>query len=129
MRAAGPLELRWKGTSMKALSEGLAAGSRAGRTAAVRHVMRKDWASGKPRKTSLAEPGSSRWAATGSVGRKAVVAISGVLLWGWTGLHLVGISSAYAGGAVMERYAGWLRQGAGVPLWGLRLALGGAFVL
>lgn len=114
---------------MKAFSAGLAAGSRAGRTAAVRHVVRKDWASGKPKKTSRAEPGSARWAATGSVGRKAAAAISGVLLWGWTGLHLIGISSAYAGGEVMERYAGWLRQGAGVPLWGMRLALGAAFVL
>jgi succinate dehydrogenase / fumarate reductase, cytochrome b subunit len=114
---------------MRALSEGPAASSRAGRTAAVRHVVKKNWASGKPKKTSLAEPGNGRWAATGSVGRKAIVAVSGVLLWGWTGLHLIGISSAYAGGEVMERYAGWLRQGAGVPLWGLRLALGSAFVL
>jgi succinate dehydrogenase / fumarate reductase cytochrome b subunit len=118
-----------KGTSMKALSAGRAAGSRAGRMGAVGHVVGKDWASGKPKKPSLAEPGSGRFAATGSVGRKAVVAISGVLLWGWTGLHLIGISSAYAGGEVMERYAGWLRQGAGLPLWGLRLALAAAFVL
>jgi len=66
---------------------------------------------------------------TGSVGRKAAVAVSGVLLWGWTCLHLLGISSAYAGAEVMERYAGWLRQGAGVPLWGMRLALGSVFVL
>jgi succinate dehydrogenase / fumarate reductase cytochrome b subunit len=114
---------------MKALSASLAAGSRAGRMAAVRHVARKDWASGKPKKTSHAAPRGGRFAATGSVGRKAAAAISGVLLWGWTGLHLIGISSAYAGGEVMERYAGWLRQGAGVPLWGLRLALGAAFVL
>lgn len=68
-------------------------------------------------------------APTGSVGRKAAVAISGVLLWGWTCLHLVGISSAYAGASVMEGYAGWLRRGAGVPLWGMRLALVGVFVL
>lgn len=114
---------------MKALSAGPVAGSRAGRMAAVGHLARKDWASGKPKKTSSAEPGSGRWATTGSVGRKAAVAISGVLLWGWTGLHLVGISSAYAGGELMERYAGWLRQGAGLPLWGMRLALGSAFVL
>jgi succinate dehydrogenase / fumarate reductase, cytochrome b subunit len=113
---------------MKALSEGLAAGSRAGRIAAARHVVGKEWASGKPKKASPAEP-SSGFAATGSVGRKAAVAVSGLLLWGWTGLHLIGISSAYAGGDAMERYAGWLRQGAGVPLWGLRLALGAAFVL
>jgi succinate dehydrogenase / fumarate reductase, cytochrome b subunit len=113
---------------MKALSESRAAGSRAGRIAAVRHVARKDWASGKPRETPSAEPGG-RLAVTGSVGRKAVAAISGVLSWGWTGLHLIGISSAYAGGEVMERYAGWLRQGAGVPLWGLRAALGAVFVL
>jgi succinate dehydrogenase / fumarate reductase cytochrome b subunit len=72
---------------------------------------------------------AGRFAAAGSVGRKAAVAVSGVLLWGWSELHLLGISSAYAGAEVMERYAGWLRRGAGVPLWGLRLALGGAFVL
>jgi succinate dehydrogenase / fumarate reductase cytochrome b subunit len=114
---------------MKALAEGRAAGSRAGRIAAVGHVVGKDWASGKPKKPSLAELGTGRFTATGSVGRKAAAAVSGLLLWGWTGLHLIGISSAYAGGEVMERYAGWLRQGAGVPLWGLRLALGAAFVL
>jgi succinate dehydrogenase / fumarate reductase cytochrome b subunit len=73
--------------------------------------------------------GIGRLLASGSVGRKAAAAISGVILWGWSGLHLLGISSAYAGAEVMERYAGWLRQGAGVPLWGLRLGLGAAFVL
>jgi hypothetical protein len=111
---------------MKALAEGLAAGSRAGRIAAVGHVVGKDWASGKPKKTSLAEAGTGRFGATGSVGRKAAAAVSG-LLWGWTGLHLIGISSAYGGGEVMDRYAGWLRQGAGLPLWGRWLALGAAF--
>ncbi|HTV23292.1 MAG TPA: hypothetical protein VMG12_31605 [Polyangiaceae bacterium] len=68
-------------------------------------------------------------APSGSVGRKAVAALSGVLLAGWSVLHLIGISSAYAGAAVMERYAGWLRQGAGVPLWGMRLVLGAVFAL
>jgi succinate dehydrogenase / fumarate reductase cytochrome b subunit len=63
------------------------------------------------------------------VGRKAAAAVSGALLAGWSVLHLLGISAAYAGGEVMERYAGWLRQGAGVPLWGMRIALGAAFVL
>lgn len=71
----------------------------------------------------------ARALSTGSVGRKAAAAVSGILLWGWSCLHLLGISSAYAGPAVMERYAAWLRQGAGAPLWGMRLVLGAVFVL
>ena len=82
-----------------------------------------------PGAASRAGRGDGLTAWSGSVGRKAAAAVSGVLLWGWSVLHLVGISSAYAGGAVMERYAGWLRQGAGVPLWGMRVVLGAVFVV
>jgi succinate dehydrogenase cytochrome b subunit len=65
----------------------------------------------------------------GSVGTKAAVALSGLLLWGWTCLHLLGTLTVFAGAAAMEHYASWLRQGAGLPLWGLRAVLLAAVVL
>jgi succinate dehydrogenase / fumarate reductase cytochrome b subunit len=80
-------------------------------------------------RSELREKGRTMNAPSSSVWRKAAVAVSGALLWGWSGLHLIGVSSAYAGPAVMERYAAWLRQGAGVPLWGMRLALGAVCLL
>jgi succinate dehydrogenase / fumarate reductase, cytochrome b subunit len=64
-----------------------------------------------------------------SVGRKAVVGVTGLLLMGWCCLHLLGTLTVFAGPAVMDRYAGWLRQGASVPLWCLRAALLAAFGL
>jgi succinate dehydrogenase / fumarate reductase cytochrome b subunit len=65
----------------------------------------------------------------GSVGTKAVVALSGLLLWGWTCLHLLGTLTVFAGADSMEHYAAWLRRGAGVPLWALRALLLSALVL
>jgi succinate dehydrogenase / fumarate reductase, cytochrome b subunit len=62
-----------------------------------------------------------------SVVRKVVVAVSGLLLMGWCCLHLLGTLTVFAGPAVMDRYAGWLRQGASVPLWCLRAGLLAAF--
>jgi succinate dehydrogenase / fumarate reductase cytochrome b subunit len=67
--------------------------------------------------------------AAGSVGTKALVALSGLLLWGWTCLHLMGTLTVFAGAETMEHYAAWLRRGASVPLWALRALLLSAFVL
>lgn len=58
-----------------------------------------------------------------SVGRKALVAGSGLVFAGWCALHVLGNGAAFAGPAALDGYAAWLRRGLGVPLWGLRLAL------
>lgn len=58
-----------------------------------------------------------------SVGRKALVAASGLVFAGWCALHVLGNSAALVGPAALDGYAAWLRRGFGVPLWGLRLAL------
>jgi len=59
-----------------------------------------------------------------SVGRKALVAVSGLLFMAWCALHVLGNCAAFAGPAALDGYAAWLRQARGIPLWGLRLALG-----
>lgn len=71
--------------------------------------------------------GQGSRAQAGSVGQKAVVAMTGLLLMGWCCLHLLGTLTVFAGPAVMDRYAAALRVGAGVPLWCLRSALLVAF--
>lgn len=58
-----------------------------------------------------------------SVGRKALVAGSGLVFAGWCVLHVMGNAAAFAGPAALDGYAAWLRRGFGLPLWGLRLAL------
>jgi len=58
-----------------------------------------------------------------SVGRKALVATSGLIFTAWCALHVLGNSAAFAGPAALDGYAAWLRRGFGVPLWGMRLAL------
>jgi succinate dehydrogenase cytochrome b subunit len=58
-----------------------------------------------------------------SVGRKALVAASGLSFAAWCALHVLGNLAAFAGPAALDGYAAWLRRGYGVPLWGMRLAL------
>ena len=58
-----------------------------------------------------------------SVGHKALVASSGLLGAGWCTLHVLGNAAAFSGPAALDRYAAWLRQGASVPLWGMRCVL------
>ncbi len=58
-----------------------------------------------------------------SVGRKALVAASGLVFAGWCALHVLGNAAAFAGPAALDGYAAWLRRGFGLPLWGLRLGL------
>ncbi|MBX3246460.1 MAG: succinate dehydrogenase cytochrome b subunit [Myxococcales bacterium] len=57
-----------------------------------------------------------------TIGKKAVMAVSGVVLLGFTVGHLAGNLKAYAGPTEYNEYAQWLRT---VPalLWGTRLAL------
>lgn len=61
-----------------------------------------------------------------SIGKKAVMALSGVILLGFTLGHLSGNLKAYAGPHAFNEYAVWLRT---VPalLWGTRVALLFAF--
>lgn len=59
-----------------------------------------------------------------SVGSKALVAASGLTFAAWCALHVLGNFATFAGPAALDGYAAWLRRGYGVPLWGLRLALG-----
>jgi succinate dehydrogenase / fumarate reductase cytochrome b subunit len=69
---------------------------------------------------------AARWANGGwstSVGVKALAAASGLLSAGWCTLHVLGNAAAFSGSAALDRYAAWLRQGASVPLWGMRCAL------
>jgi succinate dehydrogenase / fumarate reductase, cytochrome b subunit len=58
-----------------------------------------------------------------SVGRKALVAGSGLVFAGWCALHVLGNTAAFAGQTALDGYAAWLRRGFGLPLWGLRLLL------
>jgi succinate dehydrogenase / fumarate reductase, cytochrome b subunit len=58
-----------------------------------------------------------------SAGYKALVAVSGLLLCAWCALHILGNGAAFAGPGALDGYAAWLRRGAGVPLWGMRLLL------
>lgn len=58
-----------------------------------------------------------------SVGRKALVAASGLTFAAWCALHVLGNFATFAGPAALDGYAAWLRRGHGVPLWGMRLAL------
>jgi succinate dehydrogenase cytochrome b subunit len=58
-----------------------------------------------------------------SVGRKALVAASGLIFAAWCALHVLGNCAAFAGPEALDGYAAWLRRGLGVPLWGMRLAL------
>ena len=57
-----------------------------------------------------------------TIGKKAVMAASGIILLGFTLGHLSGNLKAYAGPTEYNEYARWLRT---VPalLWGARLAL------
>ena len=58
-----------------------------------------------------------------SVGRKALVAASGLTFAAWCTVHVLGNFAAFAGPAALDGYAAWLRRGYGVPLWTMRLAL------
>ena len=66
------------------------------------------------------------WRST--VGRKAIAAVSGGLLWLWLVLHLFGNLSAFSGAAVMDRYAAALRD-TGPLLWLVRVLLLAAFAV
>ncbi len=64
-----------------------------------------------------------------AIGKKAVMAITGVLLFGWIFMHMLGNMKLYLGPEQMNEYAKWLRvMGApavprGTLLWVLRIAL------
>ena len=64
-----------------------------------------------------------------SVGKKAVMAVTGVILFGWIFLHMVGNLKLYMGSVHMNEYAHFLRT-VGAPavpetgvLWAMRLLL------
>ena len=60
-----------------------------------------------------------------SVGRKALVAVSGLLLWIWVALHLLGNLTLFSGAEAADGYAAALRRIPG-GLWGVRIALAAA---
>jgi succinate dehydrogenase / fumarate reductase cytochrome b subunit len=69
------------------------------------------------------------------MGRKALMAVSGVLLIGFVVAHMLGNLKLYLGASKLDHYAAWLRQ-VGTPalpesgvLWIMRLALLGAVVV
>src|SRR5690242_3651166 len=64
-----------------------------------------------------------------AIGKKAVMAVTGVILFGWIFLHMVGNLKLYLGPEHMNEYAHWLRV-LGTPampettaLWVSRLVL------
>src|SRR5262245_63070025 len=63
---------------------------------------------------------SELWRST--VGRKALVAASGLVLWAWVVLHLLGNLTTFSGAAALDAYAAALRR---VPagLWAARAPL------
>jgi succinate dehydrogenase / fumarate reductase cytochrome b subunit len=70
-----------------------------------------------------------------TMGRKALMAVSGVMLIGFVVSHMLGNLKLYQGAAKIDGYASWLRQ-VGTPaipesgvLWIMRLALLGAVVV
>jgi succinate dehydrogenase / fumarate reductase cytochrome b subunit len=70
-----------------------------------------------------------------AVGKKWVMALSGIALLGFVFAHMVGNLKVYLGAGHLNEYAEWLRT-FGEPvlprtvlLWGLRIGLIGAFVL
>lgn len=60
--------------------------------------------------------------------RKSLVSASGLLMWAWCYLHLLGNLTAFAGPDAMDRYAALLRRGHGLPLWSLRALLAAALL-
>lgn len=74
----------------------------------------------------------SSWIGTfyrSAIGKKAVMAVTGVFLFGWIFAHMLGNMKLYFGPEHMNEYAHWLRVmgGPAVPdsyaLWGVRLLL------
>lgn len=70
-----------------------------------------------------------------SVGKKAVMAVSGIILFGFVLVHMIGNLKLYEGPQKLDSYAGWLRE-VGSPalpnegmLWIARLVLIAAVVL
>lgn len=57
-----------------------------------------------------------------SAGKKAVMALTGVILFGYVVGHLIGNLQLYAGPEVINRYAHFL-HGSPVLLWGVRIVL------
>ena len=80
---------------------------------ALRHARLMTTAAG-----SILEPSSFR---RSSIAKKAVVALTGLVLSTWTLLHAAGVFGVFAGPEVMNRYAALLR-GTGL-LWVMRLGL------
>lgn len=70
-----------------------------------------------------------------AVGKKAVMAVTGIILFGFVLVHMIGNLKLYEGPEILNSYAGWLRE-VGTPalptsglLWILRTALLVAVVL
>jgi succinate dehydrogenase / fumarate reductase cytochrome b subunit len=66
------------------------------------------------------------WRST--VGRKALVAVSGLLLWAWVVLHVAGNLTLFSGPAAADGYAAGLRRAAAL-LWAVRTGLAAAAVV
>lgn len=70
-----------------------------------------------------------------AVGKKWVMALTGIMLMGYVLAHMLGNLKVYLGSEELNHYAEWLRELAEpvfprtVALWGMRIGLLGAFVL
>jgi succinate dehydrogenase / fumarate reductase, cytochrome b subunit len=69
---------------------------------------------------------STLWRST--VGRKALVAVSGLVLWAWVVLHVAGNLTLFSGPAAADGYAAALRR-APAALWAVRVGLLAAAVV
>jgi succinate dehydrogenase / fumarate reductase cytochrome b subunit len=63
-----------------------------------------------------------------SVGKKAVMAVTGLIWWGYVIVHVLGNLQIFAGAAQLNAYAAFLKANPGL-LWSVRLVLLAAFVL
>ena len=68
-------------------------------------------------------PGTTHFLGS-TIGKKAVMAVSGLILFGFVIAHMIGNLQAYAGPAALNAYAVWLRElGHGAGLWIARATL------
>lgn len=71
-----------------------------------------------------------------ALGKKYVMALTGIFLIGWVTAHTIGNMKLYLGAEATNHYSEWLRTGLGTPivpetvvLWLVRVLLIGSFVL
>ena len=78
--------------------------------------------------SALTAPTRIAQLARSSIGAKAVMAVSGLLLVGFVFMHMLGNLQVFLGAEAMNRYAAFLKESAGELLWFARAGLLAAVV-